>query len=146
MRQIHTEIIIQASAQRVWDVLTNFEAYPEWNPFITSLQGQARVGAPLKVRIERPQGMAMTFKPKVLSAVDNHELRWLGRLAVPGIMDGQHSFVIDPQSDVQVTLVQGEKFSGLLVPLMGAFGVFKKTKAGFEAMNIALKVRAESGS
>ena len=53
MRQIHTEIIIQASAQRVWDVLTDFEAYPQWNPLITSVQGQARVGVDAPCRVGR---------------------------------------------------------------------------------------------
>ncbi len=39
---------------------------------------------------------------------------------------------------------QGERFTGILVPLMGFIGVFRNTQDGFEAMNQALKRRAES--
>ncbi len=39
---------------------------------------------------------------------------------------------------------QGERFTGILVPLMGLIGVFRNTQDGFEAMNHALKGRAES--
>ena len=43
-RRIDTEILIQASSERVWAVLTDFAAYPEWNPFIVSLEGKAEWG------------------------------------------------------------------------------------------------------
>ena len=44
MRTIETAIDISASAERVWDVLTRFDAYPGWNPFITSITGIPREG------------------------------------------------------------------------------------------------------
>jgi uncharacterized protein YndB with AHSA1/START domain len=34
MKELHTEIEIDASAERVWDILTDFASYPQWNPFI----------------------------------------------------------------------------------------------------------------
>ncbi len=33
MKEIHTEIEINAPAGKVWRVLTDFPSYPEWNPF-----------------------------------------------------------------------------------------------------------------
>ena len=146
MKQIQSEIIIAASAQRVWQVLTDFSAFSQWNPFIKSAHGELAVGEKLEVRIEPPKGMGMTFRPRVLSVVTERELRWVGHLMVPGLFDGQHSFVIDPQGEEQVTFVQGEKFTGLLVPVLGMTGLFKNTLLGFEAMNQALKSRAEQRS
>ena len=32
MKTIHTEIAIKAPVERVWNVLTNFNAYAAWNP------------------------------------------------------------------------------------------------------------------
>ena len=146
MKQIRTEITIAASAQRVWQVLTDFSAFPQWNPFIKSIEGHLQPGMKLEVRIEPPKGMGMTFKPRVLSVVAERELRWAGHLLIPGLFDGQHSFVIDPQGEEQVTFVHGEKFTGLLVPLLEVTGLFKNTQEGFEAMNQALKTRAEGGT
>ncbi|MFM2360786.1 MAG: hypothetical protein RLY16_2779, partial [Bacteroidota bacterium] len=39
-KEIKTTIEIHASPARVWEVLTNFDEYPNWNPFIKSLKGE----------------------------------------------------------------------------------------------------------
>jgi len=85
----------------------------------------------------------MTFKPKVLTAEPNRELRWLGHLLVPGLFDGEHSFTIQPLEDDRVRFIQREAFKGLLVPLF-AQSLESNTRRGFEEMNHALKERAEA--
>ena len=96
MRELHREIDIEAPPAVVWAVLTDTLAYPEWNPFIPRLSGELRAGAKLEVRIEPPGGRAMTFKPTVLAVEPERELRWLGRLLVPGLFDGEHILHIEP--------------------------------------------------
>jgi hypothetical protein len=127
----------------VWAVLSDFAAYPEWNPFIRRINGELRDGARLEVRIEPPQARATTFKPTVRTVEPDRELRWLGRLLVPGIFDGEHSLSIEPLEDNRSRFVQAERFSGILVGL--AKGTLQKTATGFEQMNTALKERAERG-
>src|SRR5215210_9363232 len=39
MKELHSEIEINAPAQRVWEVLTDFASYPQWNPFIRRASG-----------------------------------------------------------------------------------------------------------
>jgi hypothetical protein len=85
----------------------------------------------------------MTFKPKVLNAEPNRELRWLGRLLVPGLFDGDHSFTIQPLEDDRVRFIQREAFKGLLGPLF-ARSLDTNTQRGFEEMNHALRERAEA--
>lgn len=85
----------------------------------------------------------MKFRPTVLVAVPDQELRWLGRFLLPGIFDGEHYFQIEEISQDRVRFIQGEKFSGILA------GLYKSkldggTKAGFIAMNQALKLLAEA--
>ena len=143
MKQIFSEIEIDASAERVWKVLTDLSALPDWNPFIRSVEGNLNVGERLKVYIKASKGMGMSFKPTVLRAEPNRELRWIGRLLMPGLMDGEHSFVIEPLEGDHVRFVQSESFTGVLVPLMSAMGVFKNAHIGFEEMNQALKRQAE---
>jgi hypothetical protein len=143
MKQLHTEIEIDAPAKRVWGALTDFASYPQWNPFIRHIRGRLAPGERLQARLEPPGGRAMTFKPKVLTAEPNRELRWLGHLLAPGVFDGEHSFTIEPLEENRVRFVQRETFKGLLVPLF-ARSLETNTQRGFEEMNHALKGRAEA--
>ena len=70
------------------------------------------------------------------------EVRWKGKLFVPGLFDGEHSFQINPIGDNRVEFVQHENFSSTLVGLVLRM-IGKATQQGFEAMNLALKTQAE---
>jgi hypothetical protein len=142
-KHIRTEIVIHATPAEVWNVLTDFNRYPEWNPFITSLKGIATKGEKLVARMEPPNGSAMTFKPTVVMANRNKELRWLGHLLFPGLFDGEHIFELYENTDGTTTLVQREEFTGILVPLFSKM-LDTKTLAGFELMNKQLKQRVET--
>lgn len=139
---LHSEIEIDAAPETVWAILTDLTAYPDWNPFITSAEGTVGVGERLVNRLEPPGGKAMTFKPTVTEVDDGRVLEWLGRLGVPGVFDGRHRFEVVPDGD-GTRLVHSEHFTGVLVPFMKK-SLDTNTVAGFEAMNTALKSRAEA--
>jgi uncharacterized protein YndB with AHSA1/START domain len=61
MNQLHTEIEIDAPAERVWGVLTDFASYPQWNPFIRSISGEPNIGGRLEVRLEPPESRGITL-------------------------------------------------------------------------------------
>ena len=140
--QLQTEIEIAATPGQVWSILTDFPAYPDWNPFIRSINGAPEQGASLEVRIQPSGAKGMTFRPTVLTVIRNQELRWLGRLLVTGIFDGEHCFTIEPIANGKVRFQQSEQFSGILVSMFRA-SLDRDTKRGFEEMNQALKMRAE---
>jgi len=141
-KQLRAQIDIHATPERVWHVLTDFAAYPQWNPFLTLVSGTARRGERLTIRMQPVGGRGMTFRPTVLDVDPGRGLRWLGHLLVSGVFDGEHSFAIEPLGDGQVRLVQQEQFRGLLVPLL-ARSLDRHTLPAFEQMNQALKRRAE---
>ena len=141
---IERSIEIDAPPAAVWSILTDTGAYPDWNPFITKLAGDFTVGSTLEVRIEPPNAKPMTFKPTVLAAQPEHELRWLGRFIIPGLVDGEHSLRIEPLAEDRSRFIQTERFSGLLVrPLKS---MLCKTGLGFEQMTASLKARAEAAA
>jgi hypothetical protein len=142
MKELHSEIEIQAPAERVWQALTDFAAFPEWNPFMRRASGQIKTGAKLDIYLQPTGGSGMRFRPTVLKAEPNRELRWLGHLLIPGLFDGEHILKIEPLGPDRVRFIQHEIFKGLLVPVL-ASSLDKDTLRGFEEMNRALKARAE---
>ena len=142
MKELRAEIEIQASDEQIWLLLTDFASFPKWNPFIRWVKGEAKVGTQLEVRIQPSGASGTTFKPTVLKVDQNHELRWLGRLLMPGLFDGEHIFTIENLETNRVRFTQREVFNGLFVPLL-AHSLDTDTRRGFEEMNRALKARAE---
>jgi hypothetical protein len=141
-KQLRTQIDIDATPERVWQVLTDFDAYPEWNPFMTRASGAPVQGERLTIRMQPEGGRAMTFRPTVREAVPQRRLRWLGRLFIPGIFDGEHSFTIEERIGGGVRLVQQEVFRGAFVPMLSK-SLDQRTLPAFDRMNRALKQRAE---
>jgi len=145
MKELYSEIEINASQDKVWQVLTDFDHFKDWNPFIKSIDGKPESGARLNVRLQPPGGRSMTFRPKILKCEKGEELRWLGHLFVPGLFDGQHTFKIEPLGPNRVRFIQREKFNGVLVGFFSR-SLDDQTKRGFRAMNQALKDRAEKAA
>ena len=142
MKELRTEIEIQASDKQVWQLLTDFASFPQWNPFIREAKGEAKVGARPVIHLQPSGASGMTFKPTVLKVEPNRELSWLGHLLMPGLFDGEHTFTIETLEANRVRFTQREVFTGLLVPLF-ARSLDADTRRGFEEMNQALKSRAE---
>lgn len=138
MKQIETTIIIKASAAKVWEQLTDFENYPNWNPFIKAIKGKVEKGEIIEVNIQVEGMKLQTFTPEVLVFDVNKEFRWLGKLGIKGIFDGEHYFILKSIDEQTTQLVHGEKFTGILSGLIYKI-VGEKTKKGFEAMNQAIK-------
>jgi hypothetical protein len=143
MRELRTETEINAGADHVWRLLTDFESFPQWNPFIRTADGDCVPGARLRVRLQPQGGRAMTIRPTVRKVDAPREFRWLGHFGMPGIFDGEHIFKIEPLDGERVRFLHEERFTGVFVPLVLRL-VGDATRRGFEAMNLALKERAEA--
>lgn len=141
-KEIKTEILIHASSEKVWGILTDFDHYLQWNPFIKSIEGNVAVGNTIKARIEPPGATGMTFKPVVLVYTEAKEFRWLGHLLIKGLFDGEHCFTLIDNEDGSTTFIQSEKFTGVLVPLFSKM-LDTNTIEGFRQMNEKLKQEAE---
>lgn len=140
--EVRTEI--DAPAEQVWQMLTDFARYPDWNPLVRQLSGEMVTGRPITVRLALGAGQPMTIKPTLLRFERPTELRWRGSVLFPGIFDGEHSFVVEAIDERRSRLIHSERFSGVLTPVFRWLAA-KQTERGFQAMNLALKKRIESG-
>ena len=140
MKEIKTEIIINAPKEKVWAVLTDFESYPEWNPFIISIEGEKVVGAKLKNTLmngDKPN----IFTPEITRFDENQHFEWLGSIPLK-LFTGRHHFILEDIGNGQTKFIHGEKFGGLLRGIiMSQIG--EKTQQSFLKMNRALKEKVE---
>ncbi|MFQ5907894.1 MAG: SRPBCC family protein [Thermoplasmata archaeon] len=139
--RLNSTVDIAASDARVWELLTDFAAFPEWNPFIPKTSGVIEAGKRIEVVLQPPGRKPTTFRPKLLPVVPEREFRWLGHVGIPGIFDGEHASLIEPMGNNRVRFTQQESFPGILRPFLG--GLLRDSGRGFGAMNEALKARAE---
>jgi len=139
--KIRTEIVIKAPSKIVWNILMDFAAYGEWNPFIQSISGEKKVNGKLSAFLKAPDMKGMKIKPKVIKIEEGREFRWLGHLFFPGLFDGEHIFEIRDES-ANTVFVQREEFKGLFSTFI-LKKVGPNTQRGFEEMNSALKTLAE---
>jgi hypothetical protein len=142
MHEITTSIDVDAPPEVVWQVLTDFDSYDEWNPFMR-IVGRANEGAHVVVELRPPNRRATTFRPELVTVAGPRELRWLGHRWTPGLFDGEHAFRIEELEDGTSRFHHSEQFSGLLAGVILRLGR-EDSEAGFEQMNAALKGRAES--
>ncbi|WP_276254226.1 SRPBCC domain-containing protein [Halomontanus rarus] len=145
MEQIERFVEIDAPPAVVWRILLEFDSYPEWNPFVTAIEGTPIEGEALRVRIEPPDSRGMTFEPEIVAVEPTERFAWLGRLGVPFVFDGYHEFHLEPigEEGARTRLLQRETFRGALVPILLDRG---SIRAGFDAMNAAIKARAEEAN
>jgi hypothetical protein len=141
LKKIQDIVDINSSSQQVWQILTDFNRYPEWNPFIKNIQGELKEGAKLKVQMQPPGSKLVTLNPVILKIKPLEELRWKGQFGIPGLFSGEHIFNLKSIDDNKIQFAQSENFSGILVPFLSKS--LKNTLRGFEGMNQSLKLESE---
>ncbi len=141
-KEISSQILIHASPEKIWLILSDFINYPNWNPFIVSIAGELKKGAHISVKLKPEGSSAMQFTPEILELENNKVFCWKGKLGIKGLFDGEHRFELKPNQNGDTLFIQSEKFSGILVPLFRKM-IDSATKRSFESMNNKLKQLAE---
>jgi hypothetical protein len=143
LHEIRTEIAIGAPPSRVWEVLTDFSQYPDWNPFILELKGDVQLGATVRYRFEFPRGVRLWTAARILTFASRRELRWEAHFLTPAIFSGEHYFVMEAMSGNGTMFYHGEIFRGLLLPVVRPV-LRKDGPQIYQALNIALKQRVDA--
>lgn len=133
---------IEASPERVWQVLTDTTAYPRWNPFVRRLDGALEVGRRIEVDLQPGERKPQTMRPTIVDVQPGRSFTWLGHVGVPGLLDGRHSFAVEP-AGAGARLIQHEVLSGALTPVFRSM-LTRDTPKAFQASNDALAARAAS--
>lgn len=142
MKEIRTEVDIESSPEKVWQVLTDFGHYRDWNPFIRDITGNLSEGSKLEIQIFTSNNKTRKYRPVLTKIEPNHELRWLGKAFLPGLLDGERILTLQRLENNQVRLIHREIFRGIGVSLGGG-RLDHEIRRKFEEMNSALKKKIE---
>jgi len=142
MKSLHAAVEIDAPAKRVWQIVSDFARYAEWNPFIVRAAGEPRVGERLHITITAPGMKPVSFRPRVLDVEPGRLIRWKGEFKLPGLFDGRHALIVEPLDGGRSRFTTHEDVSGILLPFAGK--VMTASQQGFELMARALKEHAEA--
>ncbi|MBW4692828.1 MAG: SRPBCC family protein [Lyngbya sp. HA4199-MV5] len=112
------EILIHASSEKIWQLLTDIHHWSTWNPAIAeaTLEGLLQPGATF-----RWKAGGTTIQSTLQEVEPHHRLSWTGKaLGTRAI----HIWILEPQSD-GVLVKTEESFDGWLVSLLK--GMMQKT-------------------
>ena len=143
MREIRLDIEIKAPISMVWGILIDFNRYPEWNPYLRQVDGEAEEGHDLDLVVKIPRKPKKKLKTSITLIRPNAFLSWIGKFHSSLFFEAEHSFELKPSEAGNTWLIQREHFGGLILPFIWR-DLAKSTQRGFETMNLALKIRAES--
>lgn len=133
---------IDAPVDLVWDILTDLDAYGEWNPLTPEIRTDFTVGSPIDLQVVtggKPMEVSATVRafdpPRLISWGGSFGARWLS-----GFVREQH---LEPLGENSCRYHNVERLSGLLAPMMLLF-LGRLTRRNFTSVATELKQRAES--
>ncbi len=136
---------IEAPPERVWEILMDFDRYPEWNPYILSFRTSGAIGSRFDLCIVQPNWKKpMNLRP-ILADLDpaERELRWRYSVGMRGLFDTDHSLCVIARGESACRVLHSERFTGVFAFLFPA-AARKAKRSTFQLMNKALRKRAES--
>ena len=138
---IHTEVEIEASVSRVWRILLDFAAYPEWNPLTFQVVGSPIVETPVVLHVLL--GRQTMVRTHVMSRVDVEQaLCWRIQTKASWLMRGERCQRLELLQDGRCRYTNEERVEGIIAPLVALF-FRRRVQSGLEAVGQALKRRAE---
>jgi uncharacterized protein YndB with AHSA1/START domain len=136
MIRIATEALLSSPPTAVWRVLTDFAAFPEWNPLVLQADAAAAPGGRLRLLVAWPDmsGRRGWVRVKIDEWREGERLAWTG--GPWPIFRGHHWFELVPEG-AGTRLRHGEDMTGLF-PWLARRTLGARFRPGYEALNRAL--------
>lgn len=133
---------IEAPAERVWDILVDFERYGEWNPFTTRVEASLEIGSPVMLHVLL--GPLQRKQPERIETVEPpHLLAWGVTMGARFLLVARREQRLEALNSNRCRYVTTDETRGLLTPLVALlFGHL--IRRGFNDLAAALKSRAET--
>jgi hypothetical protein len=108
------ETRIQAPREAVWQLISDFTTYPDWNPFTPQVLGQCAAGEYVKVFVQL-KGKPFWMPREVTKAEPNRHFEWEGRAWYSFLAPGQRKLMLEDLPDGGTLLIDDEYVGGISV-------------------------------
>jgi len=139
MRKYSATVEINAAPETIWQILTDADAYPEWDPGMVRVEGN--LAANEQVKFFTKFSPERAFAVKITGFEPPHAMVFTGGLPL-GLFKSERTHRLTQTKMGQTTFHTEETFSGLLLPIVGR--TIPDLTASFEAFAAGLKQRAEA--
>ncbi|MBK6607404.1 MAG: SRPBCC domain-containing protein [Leptospiraceae bacterium] len=145
MNEINTEITINAPKKIIWDILTDFSAYSQWNPFLINVIGSATPGGNVFF-VAKSEGAIVPVFANIIEYEFEKKFSWGGPPFTwfKSIFGAEHFFIIEEISPAQCRFRNNERMEGVVAD--AAWTLIERSVPAYHTMNQALKKRAEAGN
>lgn len=140
------ETQIAAPQSQVWQQVTHFAAYAEWNPFVIEAHADFAVGQTIRFLEDLQPFGKHWLMARFLDIHPPHSFVWQGHFVAPFLFTVRHTFTVETIGDCQTRFTQRHQNFGLLVPYLALRGVYLASHQGYCAFNQALKDRCEAAA
>ncbi|AZS19939.1 MULTISPECIES: SRPBCC domain-containing protein [unclassified Caulobacter] len=141
-RAVEHRIGVQAPAEIVWEVVSDFEGWAHWNPLYRKAEGVMKVGSVLVLEQHLPGQAPTVIQPVVQDWVPYEQLHWRSS-RLGGFVTAIRYLEIENMGPANATFSNGELFMGLLLRFVSR-DERRRLKAAFTAMGEAVRDRAEA--
>jgi len=138
-KSVHHEISINADPEKVWDILTNMDEYPSWNPVMELLEGTVQEGNKVKYKFTQDENTTSEIGATVLQVTPNKLLNQKG--GIPLVLTFNHKYILESAGNSTKVIIH-EDYRGIGVNFWNP----QPVEEVYKRLNIALKNRVEQSS
>jgi len=133
---IYTETIIDASKEKVWSVLTDFDQMPNWSKTLQKIEGDLTTGSKTKVHYIF-QGKMREIEHTMVGYEDGTQFGWSDTL-IPLTKD-YHLYRVEALPDGRSKFIQTDRVKGLTAFLVSKM-LIEEMLGTYPVFNESLKV------
>lgn len=138
-----TTFPVAARSDRVWEIISDFDSWSEWNPSVPSIEGDLKVGSTCAVKLVMPGRPSVNVKVTVTAVDPGRRFAWHGNIAHDRFFAGDRSLDIEPQADGTSLVTHTEEVTGAFFPVFKTLMGQAAIQAHHDNLNTGLKQRAE---
>ena len=134
---VHTETWIDASPEKVWNVIADAKLQHEWHPVIQPYDGEYKEGTKIKLNLLEPGEEPLQVTAKVKKSEPNEELNIAGGFWA--FISFDHYWYLKPGKG-GTRVIQHEEFKGIYL----LFWDYSLLESYYQKANTGLKERVAS--